>query len=139
MSISIRLTADEEARLEVLASRTGRSKSFYVRAALHEYLDDLESAFAADTALRAFDADGRRSRPLREFVDELGLSADELAEAGRATLGHLGDLNMLVQLGGHERTEADFAQLFERTGFELRSVTDLAPARFSLVEGVPVR
>ena len=41
-----------------------RSKSFYVRAALHEYLTDLEDAFAADAAIDAFDAGGRRSRPL---------------------------------------------------------------------------
>ncbi|WP_082357984.1 MULTISPECIES: ribbon-helix-helix protein, CopG family [Arthrobacter] len=40
MTISIRLTPDEEARLDVLARRTGRSKSFYVRTALHEYLAD---------------------------------------------------------------------------------------------------
>jgi RHH-type rel operon transcriptional repressor/antitoxin RelB len=36
MTISIRLTDDEEARLDSLARRTGRSKSFYVKTALHE-------------------------------------------------------------------------------------------------------
>lgn len=35
MTISIRLTGDEEERLDRLARRTGRSKSFYVKAALH--------------------------------------------------------------------------------------------------------
>ncbi len=64
MTISIRLTDEEEARLDGLARRTGRSRSFYVRAALHEYLTDLEDAFAADAAIDAFDAEGRRSRPL---------------------------------------------------------------------------
>ncbi len=64
MTISIRLTDEEEARLDGLARRTGRSKSFYVRAALHEYLTDLEDAFAADAAIDAFDAGGRLSRPL---------------------------------------------------------------------------
>lgn len=63
MTISIRLTDDEEARLDGLARRTGRSKSFYVRAALHEYLADLEDAFAADAAIDAFEASGH-SRPL---------------------------------------------------------------------------
>jgi len=29
----------------------GRSKSFYAKAALHEYLTDLEYAFAADAAI----------------------------------------------------------------------------------------
>ncbi|CAN5554086.1 hypothetical protein BH23ACT6_BH23ACT6_25400 [soil metagenome] len=58
MTISIRLTAEEEERLDGLARRTGRSKSFYVRTALHEYLDDLEDAFAADAAIDVFAADG---------------------------------------------------------------------------------
>lgn len=39
-----------------LARRTGRSKSFYVRTTLHEYLADLEDAFAADAAIDAFEA-----------------------------------------------------------------------------------
>lgn len=64
MTISIRLTDEEEARLDGLARRTGRSKSFYVRAALREYLADLEDAFAADDAIDVFEAEGRRSRPL---------------------------------------------------------------------------
>jgi RHH-type rel operon transcriptional repressor/antitoxin RelB len=64
MTISIRLTDEEEASLDGLARRTGRSKSFYVRMALHEYLADLEDAFAADAAIDAFEAGGRRSRPL---------------------------------------------------------------------------
>lgn len=70
MTISIRLTADEEERLDRLARRTGRSKSFYVKAALHEYLTDLEDAFAADAAVDAFKAEGRRSRPLSVLETE---------------------------------------------------------------------
>lgn len=64
VTISIRLTDEEEARVDGLARCTGRSKSFYVRAALHEYLTDLEDAFAADAAIDAFEAAGRRGRPL---------------------------------------------------------------------------
>lgn len=72
MTISIRLTDEEEARLEGLARRTGRSKSFYVRTALHEYLADMEDAFAADEAIEVFDAGGRRSRPLSALKAETG-------------------------------------------------------------------
>lgn len=72
MTISIRLTGQEEERLDRLARRTGRSKSFYVKAALREYLTDLEDAFAADTAIDVFEAGGRRSRPLAELEAELG-------------------------------------------------------------------
>lgn len=71
MTISIRLTEAEEERLDSLARRTGRSKSFYVRTALHEYLTDLEDAFAADEAIDIFEAGGRRSRPLAALEDEI--------------------------------------------------------------------
>jgi len=70
MTISIRLTDDEEERLDSLARRTGRSKSFYVKTALHEYLTDLEDAFAADAAIDVFEAEGRRSRPLSALEAE---------------------------------------------------------------------
>lgn len=70
MTISIRLSQDEEERLDSLARRTGRSKSFYVRTALQEYLTDLEDAFAADAAVDAFEAGGRRSRPLAALETE---------------------------------------------------------------------
>lgn len=70
MTISIRLTDEEEARLNNLAHRTGRSKSFYVKAALREYLTDLEDAFVADAAIDAFEAEGRRSRPLSALEAE---------------------------------------------------------------------
>ena len=84
MSISIRLTSDEEARLGALAARTGRSKSFYVRASLHEYLDDLEDAFAADAALKEFSTGRGHTRPLADLIDTLGFTEDELASARAA-------------------------------------------------------
>jgi len=73
MTISIRLTDEEEARLEQLSQRTGRSKSFYVRTALREHLADLEDAFAADAAMDEFEATGRRTRPLSDLKSELNL------------------------------------------------------------------
>lgn len=70
MIISIRLTPDEDARLDVLAQRTGRSKRFHIRAALNEYLADQEDAFAAEFAIEDFKADGSRGRPLAELKAE---------------------------------------------------------------------
>ena len=40
--LAIRLPPEIEQRLEALAQKTGRSKSFYVRAAIMEFLPDIE-------------------------------------------------------------------------------------------------
>ncbi len=49
------------------------------------------------------------------------------------------DLNMLVNVGGRERTADDFAALCTAGGFALRSVTPLpAPHIFQIVEASPV-
>ncbi|GAB3473943.1 methyltransferase [Amycolatopsis cihanbeyliensis] len=61
----------------------------------------------------------------------------EVVQPGQSSLAYLSDLNMLVNLGGQERTGADFARLFAASGFELADVTPLPPARFSLIEAVP--
>lgn len=44
---SIRLPEDIEQRLAALCAVTRRSKSFYIKDALREYLDDLEDAYIA--------------------------------------------------------------------------------------------
>ncbi len=81
MTVTIRLSKDEEARLTALAERTGRTKSFYVRTAVREYLEDLEDAFAADEALRAFEAGGRKARPAAELIKDLGITDAEWGQA----------------------------------------------------------
>lgn len=45
MPISIRLPEDLEARLDKLATLTGRSKTFYVTEAICEHIDDLEDLY----------------------------------------------------------------------------------------------
>ncbi|MEU9113208.1 methyltransferase [Streptomyces sp. NPDC048483] len=58
-----------------------------------------------------------------------------------ATAGvvYISDLNMLVNVGGRERTREDFERLCQGAGFALRSVTPLPrPNRFSLIEAEPV-
>ena len=45
--LSIRLDDDLAARLERLARLTGRSKSFYVKQALENHIEDLEDLYAA--------------------------------------------------------------------------------------------
>ena len=53
MPISIRLPADLEQRLEFLARQTGRTKAFYIRAALLDKIDDLEDYYLAADVLEA--------------------------------------------------------------------------------------
>jgi RHH-type rel operon transcriptional repressor/antitoxin RelB len=73
MAISIRLAPEDEARLEELARRTGRSKTFYVREAIHEHLDFLEERFWADSVVREWEESGKESRPASQLWAELGM------------------------------------------------------------------
>jgi RHH-type rel operon transcriptional repressor/antitoxin RelB len=73
MAISIRLTPEDEARLEELAAKTGRSKTFYVREAIHEHLDDLEERYWADRVIRDWESSGKQTRPAAELWTELGV------------------------------------------------------------------
>lgn len=73
MPLSVRLTEEEEARLDALVARSGRSKTFYVREAIRAHLDDLEEAYWADEAVRDWESSGKRSRPVEELWDELGV------------------------------------------------------------------
>ena len=41
--LSIRLPEEIENRLQALADKTGRSKSYYARAAIIEYIEEIES------------------------------------------------------------------------------------------------
>lgn len=73
MPLSIRLTEEEEARLDALATRTGRSKTFYVRQAIRMHLEELEELYWADEAVREWEASGKKSRPAEQLWDELGV------------------------------------------------------------------
>jgi len=51
--------------------------------------------------------------------------------------GKFMDLNMLVMTGGRERTEAEFRQLYEASGFRLTRIVP-SESPFSVIEGVKV-
>ena len=50
--LALRLPAEIEARLDALAKRTGRTKSYYARQAILEHLEDIEDAHLADERIR---------------------------------------------------------------------------------------
>ncbi|MEU4449059.1 methyltransferase [Actinosynnema sp. NPDC050801] len=52
-------------------------------------------------------------------------------------LMYLSDLNMMVNLGGQERTRAEFATVLHDSGFTLTGVTPLPPSGFRLLEALP--
>ena len=49
--LAIRLPEEIENRLNALAKETGRTKSFYVREAILEHLDNLEDLYLAEQRL----------------------------------------------------------------------------------------
>lgn len=71
--LSIRIDADTDARLDRLARLTGRSKSFYVKQAIEDQLEDLEDQYLAQRVTQRI-AEGReRLIPLEELDRELGM------------------------------------------------------------------
>jgi len=65
--LAIRLPEDIECRLEALAKATGRTKTFYAREAILEYLDDLEDVFLAGKRMEALQRGKDRSLGGEEF------------------------------------------------------------------------
>lgn len=73
-AISIRLSDELASRLEKLAKRTGRTKSFYVTKAIEEHLHELEDLYIAEQRLIELRAGGSRTYTLEEVERELGLA-----------------------------------------------------------------
>jgi RHH-type rel operon transcriptional repressor/antitoxin RelB len=71
--LAIRLPPDIEARLDALAVATGRSKSFYARAAIVEHLADLEDIYLAETRLEDIRAGRSTTVSLESVKRNLGL------------------------------------------------------------------
>ena len=72
--LAIRLPAEVENRLDALAQATGRTKTFYVREAILEHLDDLEDLYLAEQRLIEVRAGRSKSHTLDEVEHSLGLA-----------------------------------------------------------------
>ena len=72
--LAIRLPENIEARLENLAKRTGRSKTFYAREAILEYLEVMEDLYLAEQVVRRLDSGDERASPLEDVEKRLGLA-----------------------------------------------------------------
>jgi RHH-type rel operon transcriptional repressor/antitoxin RelB len=68
--LAVRLSPDIEKRLDELSKKTGRTKTYYAREAIIEYIDDLEDYYLAVDRLGS---PGRRWT-MEEVEKELGLA-----------------------------------------------------------------
>lgn len=71
--LTVRLPLSIEKRLEKLARRTGRTKSFYVREAILQHLEDLEDIYLAEHALKRIRSGKSGTIPLEDVMKRYGL------------------------------------------------------------------
>ncbi len=72
--LSVRLPEDIEKRLDALAKATGRSKTYYVRAALMAKLEDMEDIYMSKAVMERLASGEGKTYPLADPERELGLA-----------------------------------------------------------------
>ncbi len=73
--VALRLPDEVAQRLNRLADRTGRSKTFYMIEAIREHLDDLEDLYLAEQRLIDIQAGKSQAVPLEEVLEFYGLES----------------------------------------------------------------
>jgi len=71
--LAIRLPPDVEARLDALAKKTGRTKTYYAREAIVEHLSDLEDLYLAERRIAALRAGKSGTVALGELMKRYGV------------------------------------------------------------------
>ena len=71
--LAIRLPAAIEKRLEKLAKRTGRTKTYYAREAILRHLEDLEDVYLAERVLDRIRKGEERTIPLADVMKRHGM------------------------------------------------------------------
>lgn len=71
--LAIRLPEDIEARLDRLAKATGRTKTYYAREAILEYLGDMEDRYLAEREYAKVLAGKSKTTPIEELVKRYGV------------------------------------------------------------------
>ena len=69
--LSVRLPEELEQRLEALAKATGRSKTYYVREALIQKLEDMEDLYLAEAVLERIASGEEKVISAEEFWREM--------------------------------------------------------------------
>lgn len=73
MTVAVRLTEEQQRRLDALSARTGRTRSFYVKEAIEQHLDELEERYWADEVVARYETSDKSTRPWNEVKTELDL------------------------------------------------------------------
>ncbi len=71
--LAIRLPREIEDRLESLSKKTGRTKTYYVRQAILDKLDELEDIYLAEKRLEDMRSGKTKTIPLEEVMKHHGL------------------------------------------------------------------
>ena len=71
--LAIRVPDEIEKRLEELARKTGRTKTFYAREAILAHLEDMEDYYQAVESYQEFIAGSEKTVSLEEVEQDLGL------------------------------------------------------------------
>ncbi|QGV82462.1 methyltransferase [Streptomyces ficellus] len=110
----------------------GGSDLYLIKSVLHDWSDDQAATILGHC--RAVLPPGGRVLIVEPVLPEVvGTGASAHAADGGIT--YLSDLNMLVNLGGRERTRKDFEEVCHRAGLSLLTATPLPEAApFSLIE-----
>ncbi len=108
--LSIRLDAELDERLERLAKATGRTKSFYIKQAIEDHLDDLEDLYLARRVVERIESGKERVVPLGVMErDENDLYAEAAALAGMTTAAREKARGLLEQEQRVTLSNRDFA------------------------------
>jgi RHH-type transcriptional regulator, rel operon repressor / antitoxin RelB len=73
MAVSLRLPEDLRARLDRLAKRTGRTKTYYMIEAIREQIGDLEDIYLAEKELKDIKAGRSKLTPLADVMKNHGM------------------------------------------------------------------
>ena len=71
--VAVRIPKEIEERLDRLAKKTGRTKTYYVREAILEHLDELEDIYLAEQVLVDVKAGKESTVGLDELISKYGV------------------------------------------------------------------
>jgi RHH-type transcriptional regulator, rel operon repressor / antitoxin RelB len=73
MAVSLRLPEDLAARLEKIAKRTGRTKTYYMIEAIREQIGDLEDLYLAEKRYADIKSGKSNTVPISEVMKDYGM------------------------------------------------------------------